>query len=68
MYTNNREISIVVKLLSKGWWIPIGVRLEGPNLEPEGPRADVGFPISRGFGGFKHPRHSVWLSWHLNSV
>jgi len=34
----------VVKLLSKRWWIPIGTRLEGLKLEPEGPRAEVGFP------------------------
>ena len=33
----------VVKLLSKRWWIPRGARLEGPRLEPEGPRAEVGF-------------------------
>jgi len=36
----------VVKLLSKRWWIPIGARLEGPKLETEGPRADVGFPTA----------------------
>jgi len=33
----------VVKLLSKRWWIPVGVRLEGLKLEPEGQRAEVGF-------------------------
>jgi len=33
----------VVKLLSKRWWIPISSRPEGPKLEPEGPRAEVGF-------------------------
>jgi len=33
----------VVKLLSKRWWIPVGVRLEGLKLEPEGPRAELGF-------------------------
>ena len=33
----------VVKLLSKRWWIPIGARLKGPKLEPERPRAEVGF-------------------------
>ena len=36
----------VVKLLSKRWWIPAGARLEGPKLEPEGPRAEVGFPTA----------------------
>ena len=34
----------MVKLLSKMWWIPIGARLEGMKLEPEGPRAEVEFP------------------------
>jgi len=44
----------VVKLLSKRRWIPIGARLEGPKLEPEGLRAEVGFPTSNhGFGAFK---------------
>jgi len=33
----------VVKLLSKRWWIPIGATPEGLKLEPEGPRAEVGF-------------------------
>ena len=33
----------MVKLLSKRWWIPVGVRLEGLKLEPEGPRAELGF-------------------------
>jgi len=33
----------VVKLFSKRWWILVGARLEGSKLEPEGPRADVGF-------------------------
>jgi len=28
------------------WWIPIGARLEGPKLEPEGLRAKVGFPTA----------------------
>ena len=36
----------VVKLLSKRWWIPTGARLEGPKLEPKGPRAEVGFPTA----------------------
>ena len=31
----------MVKLLSKRWWIHTGARLEGPKLEPEGPRAHV---------------------------
>jgi len=31
----------VVKLLSKRRWIPTGARLEGPKLEPKGPRAQV---------------------------
>jgi len=34
----------VVKLLSKRWWIPTGAKGEGPKLEPEGSRAEVGFP------------------------
>ena len=45
---------LVVKLLSKRWWIPIGTRLEGSKLEPEGPRAEVGFPTAdQGFRAFK---------------
>ena len=36
----------MVKLLSKRWWIPVGARLEGPKLEPEGLRAEVGFPTA----------------------
>ena len=36
----------VVKLLSKRWWIPVGARLEGPKHEPEGSRAEVGFPTA----------------------
>jgi len=36
----------VVKLLSKRWWIPVGERLERPKLEPEGPKAEVGFPTA----------------------
>ena len=36
----------VVKLLSKTWWIPTGARLEGPKLEPTGPRAEVGLPTA----------------------
>jgi len=36
----------VVKLLSKRWWIRVGERLEGPKLEPVGPKAEVGFPTA----------------------
>jgi len=36
----------VVKLLSKRWWIPTGARPEGLKLEPEEPRAEVGFPTA----------------------
>jgi len=36
----------LVKLLSKRWWIHTGTRLEGPKLEPEGQRAEVGFPTA----------------------
>ena len=44
----------VVKLLSKRWWIPVGARLEGPKLEPEGPRADVRFPTAdQGFSSIQ---------------
>ena len=44
----------VVKLLSKRWWIPIGGNLEGPKLEPEGQRAEVGFPTAdQGFSNIQ---------------
>jgi len=44
----------VVKLLSKRWWIPIGARHEGPKLEPEGLRAEVGFPTAdQGFSSIR---------------
>jgi len=43
----------VVKLLGKMWWIPTGARLEGPKLEPEGPRAEVGKALSLAFMAFK---------------
>ena len=56
----------VVKLLSKRWWIPKGASPEGPKLELEGLRAEVGFPTANR-GVFKHSRHSAWLLWHLNS-
>ena len=36
----------MVKLLSKRWWIAIGARPEGLKLEPEEPRAEVGFPTA----------------------
>ena len=36
----------VVKLLGKTWWIARGARPEGQKLEPEGRRADVGFPTA----------------------
>ena len=55
--------SAVVKLLSKRWWIPIGARLEGLKLEPEGPGAEGGVPDRRP-GVFEHSR----LLWQLNSV
>ena len=42
----NRCVCSVVKVLSKRWWIPVGARLEGPKLEPEGRRAEVGFPTA----------------------
>ena len=46
--------STVVKLLSKRWWIPTGARPEGPKLEPEGLRAEVGFPTAcRGFSSIQ---------------
>jgi len=40
------EVEAVVKLVSKRWWIPTGARLEGSKLEPEGSRAEVGFPTA----------------------
>jgi len=44
----------VVKVLSKRWWIPIGARLEGPKLEPEGPRTEVEFPAAdQGFSSIQ---------------
>ena len=44
----------VVKLLSKRWWIHTGARLEVPKLEPEGPRAEVGFPTAdQGFSSIR---------------
>jgi len=47
-------VTPVVKLLSKRWLIPIGARLEGSKLEPEGPRAEVGFPTAdQGFSSIQ---------------
>ena len=44
----------VVKLLNKRWWIAIGARPEGLKLEPEGPRAKVGFPTAdQGFSSIQ---------------
>jgi len=44
----------VVKLLRKRWWIRVGARLGGPKLEPEGPRAEVGFPTAnQGFSSIE---------------
>jgi len=50
----------VVKLLSKRWWIPTGARLEGPKLEPKGPREHVVL-LTADEGFFEHTRHSVGL-------
>ena len=41
---SHQLLPAVVKLGSKRWWIPIGERPKGPKLEPEGPKAEVGFP------------------------
>ena len=57
---SNTAVNAAVKLPSKRRWVPTGARLEGPKLEPEEPRADVGFPDRRP-GVFEHLRHSVWL-------
>jgi len=38
----NQQDSPVVKLLGKRWWIPAGARIEGPKLDPEGLKAEVG--------------------------
>jgi len=62
-----------VKLLSKGWWIPIGARIEGPKLEPEEPRAEVGFPTAdQGFSSIQEAlrlafmafKHCLMLGFH----
>ena len=48
------QASSVVKFLSRRWWIPTGARLEGPKLETEGSRADVGSrPPTRSFRAFR---------------
>ena len=37
-----------------GWWIRVDARLGGPKLEPEGPRAEVGFPTAdQGFSSIQ---------------
>jgi len=52
--TERNLSSAVVKLLGKRWWIPIDARLEGPELEPEEPRAEVGFPTAdQGFSSIQ---------------
>jgi len=43
--TSLRPVS-VVKLLGKRWWIPAGARIEAPKLDPEGLKAEVGFPTA----------------------
>jgi len=48
----------VVKLLNKRWWILVGARLEGPKLEPEGLRADVGFLTAD--HGFSSSRDTIF--------
>ena len=40
---------------------------EGPKLEPEGQRAEVGFPTADHWV-FEHSMDSARLLWHLNSV
>jgi len=50
----------VVKLLSKRWWIPIGMRPGGQKLEPEGAESRGGVPDCRP-GVVEHSRHYVWL-------
>ena len=52
--TAQQPTGSVVELRSKRWCVPIGVRLEGPKLEPEGPRAEVGFPTAeQGFSSIQ---------------
>jgi len=39
---------------ARAWWIPVGARLEGSKLEPEGPIAEVGFPTAdQGFSSIQ---------------
>ena len=53
-WINTFYICAVVKLLSRSWWIPVGARLEGPKLEPEAPRAEMGFPTAdQGFSSIQ---------------
>jgi len=48
------NVYAVAKLLSKRWWIPVCARLEGSKFEPEGPRAEVGFPTAdQGFSSIQ---------------
>ena len=46
--SHHRNVSAVVKLLSKRWWISTGAR-------PEGPTAEVGFPTAdQGLSSIQH--------------
>ena len=50
----NPLLQAVVKFLGKRWRIPVGARLEGPKLEPEGPTALLGFQTAdQGFASIK---------------
>jgi len=45
--------------------IPVGARLEGPKVEPEGPRADVGFlTADQRFSSIQVTLFGLLL-WHL---
>ena len=56
--------SPVVKLLNKRWRISIDARREGPKLEPEGQRAEVGFPTAdQGFSSIQGTLFG-FLVWH----
>ena len=51
---DSARVQAVVKLPSKRWWISTGARLEGPKLEPEGLRAEVGYPTAdQGFSSIQ---------------
>jgi len=53
-WNRGEKLTAVVKLLSKRWWIAIGARHEGPKLEPEEPRVEVGFPTAdQGFSSIQ---------------